>query len=219
MNTNRRGFIRFGGQLIGASALGGSAWRLFTGMDPDAEFSQPKGPYVWRINPDKCNFCGLCESACVRMPSAVKAVNDQTKCSYCVACYGHLADLTISSDKIQDAGMRVCPYDAVTRKELTGGKNGYHVYSINESKCTACGKCTKRCNELGTKSMFLLIRPDLCIGCNRCNIAAVCPQNAIERAHSYPEDDFRGEYEMEMADAGGGNDADSGLNLPDGEGS
>jgi Na+-translocating ferredoxin:NAD+ oxidoreductase subunit B len=218
MNTNRRGFIRFGGQLIGAGVLGGTAWRLFTGMDPEAEFSQPKGPYVWRINPDKCNFCGLCESACVRQPSAVKAVNDQTKCSYCVACYGHLADLTVASEMIQDGGTRVCPHDAVMRKELSGGSNGYHVYTINETNCTACGKCTKRCNELGTRSMFLLIRPDLCIGCNRCGIAVVCPQNAIERAHAYPEDDFRGEYELEWENPADFNQAEVEADRPEGEG-
>jgi len=198
MNEGRRRFIRFGGQLIGASALGGAAWRIFTGNDASAEFSQPNNPYVWRINLEKCNFCGLCETACVRKPSAVKAVNDPTKCSYCVACYGHISELNVSSEMIQDKGVRVCPYDAVTRKQLSGGKDGYHVYAIDETKCTACGKCTKRCNELGTKSMFPVIRPDLCIGCNRCNIAAICPQNAIERAHSYPEDDFKGDYELEM---------------------
>lgn len=199
MNESRRRFVRFGGQLIAAATLGGTAWRIFRGADPNAEFIQPDGPYVWRINLEKCNFCGLCETACVRKPSAVKAINDQTKCSYCVACYGHLSDLTVSSEMIQDKGTRVCPYDAVTRKQLSGGIDGYHVYTIDQSRCTACGKCTKRCNELGTKSMFLIIRPDLCIGCNRCNIAAKCPQGAIERAQSYPEDDFRGDYEVEMA--------------------
>jgi electron transport complex protein RnfB len=202
MNTTRRRFIRFGGQLIGASALGGAAWRIFTGSDPDAVFSQPKGPYVWRINLDKCTSCGLCETACVRQPSAVKAVNDQKKCSYCVACYGHLADLTVSSELIQSKGTRVCPYDAVIRQEYSGGKDGYHLYTIDDAKCTACGKCTKRCNELGTKSMFLIIRPDLCLGCNRCAIAAICPVDALEWEHSYPEDDFRGDYELENATGG-----------------
>ena len=199
MSGGRRRFIRFGGQLIGASALGGAAWRIFTGSDPDAVFSQPKGPYVWRINPDKCTFCALCETACVRKPSAVKAVNDQKKCSYCVACYGHLAELTVSSERIQSHGVRVCPTDAVLRVEHSGGKDGYHLYTIDDAKCTACGKCAKRCNTLGTKSMFLIIRPDLCLGCNRCAIAAVCPEEAVEWEHSYPEDDFRGEYELENA--------------------
>ena len=198
MNSGRRRFIQFGGQLIGATALGGAAWRVFTGSDPDAEFTQPQGPYVWRINLEKCTFCGKCETACVRKPSAVKAVNDQTKCSYCVACYGHLADLTVASELIDAKGVRVCPTDAVVRKEFSGGKDGYHLYTIDQERCTACGKCTKRCKELGTKSMFLLIRPDLCIGCNRCSIMAACPEDAITQAHSYPEDDFLGDYELEQ---------------------
>ena len=204
MNPGRRKFIRFGGQLIGAAALGGAAWRVFTGSDPGAVFSQPQGSYVWRINPDKCTFCGLCETACVRKPSAVKAVNDQRKCSYCVACYGHLADLHVSSARIQSKGVRVCPYDAVIRQEHSGGEDGYHLYTIDDAKCTACGKCAKRCNQLGTKSMFLILRPDLCLGCNRCAIAVICPENAVEWAHSYPEDDFRGIYELENPPADSG---------------
>jgi electron transport complex protein RnfB len=203
MKSGRRAFIQFGGQWIGTAVLGGVAWRVFSGANPEAEFSQPKGPYVWRINLDKCTFCGKCETACVRKPSAVKAVNDQVKCSYCVACYGHLADLTISSDRIASEGRRVCPYDAVLRKEFSGGKDGYHLYTIDQDRCTACGKCTKRCNELGTKSMFLIIRPDLCIGCNRCAIATVCPDHAIELVHCFPEDDYRGDFELDKAMEGG----------------
>ena len=198
MNPDRRRFIRFGGPLIGATALDGVALRIFAGIDHDADFTrQPKGPYVWRIDPKKCTFCGLCETACVRKPSAVKAVNDQKKCSYCVACYGHLKDLHVSSEMIQSKGVRVCEHDAVIRKPYSGGKDGYHLYTIDDAKCTACGKCAKRCNKLGTKSMFLILRPDLCLGCNRCSIAAVCPENAVVRAQSYPEDDFRGFYELE----------------------
>ena len=198
MNTGRRRFIQFGGQLIGTAVLGGAAWRVFSAADPDAEFIQPKGPYVWRINTEKCTFCGLCETACVRQPSAVKAVNDQVKCSYCVACYGHLSDLTIASDQIDSKGKRVCPYDAVVRQEFGGGKDGYHLYTIDQDRCTGCCNCTKRCNQLGTKSMFLIIRPELCIGCNRCSIAAVCPDHAIELVHCYPEDDYRGDFSLDQ---------------------
>lgn len=205
MDTGRRNLLRIGGQMLGCSVLGGVAWRVMGDVDPDAVFTQPKGPYVWRINPEKCTFCGKCETACVRNPSAVKAVNDQLKCSYCVACYGHLADLAVASDRIMSHGQRVCPHDAVLRKEISGGKDGYHSYVIDPDLCTACGKCTQRCNKLGTASMFLIIRPDLCIGCNRCSIAAICPENAIELLHCYPEDDYRGDFglDQEMAADGG----------------
>ena len=217
MNPGRRRFIRFGGQLIGGAALGATAWRVFSGADPAAEFSQPKGPYVWRINPDKCTFCGKCETACVRQPSAVKAINDQVKCSYCVACYGHLSELTISSELIDSKGKRVCPYDAVVRKAFGGGKDGYHLYTVDQERCTACGKCTKRCNELGTKSMFLIIRPELCIGCNRCSIAAVCPDDAIELVHCYPEDDYRGDFELDQELKAMGEAAMDGMNENNGD--
>ena len=204
MDVGRRKILRFGGRILGCSVLGGAAWRVISGSDPEAEFIQPEGPYVWRINTEKCTFCGKCETACVRNPSAVKAVNDQLKCSYCVACYGHLADLAVASDRIMSDGPRVCPHDAVMREEISGGKDGYHRYVIDPDLCTACGKCTQRCNKLGTASMFLIIRPDLCVGCNRCAIAAVCPEDAIELVHCYPEDDYRGDYGLDQALAGSG---------------
>lgn len=59
------------------------------------------------------------------------------KCSYCVACYGHLSELTISSDKINSEGKRVCPYDAVLRKEFGGGKDGYHLYTVDQERPVA----------------------------------------------------------------------------------
>ena len=46
--------------------------------------------------------------------------------------------------------------------------------------------------------MFMIIRPDLCIGCNRCSIMAVCPKDAVELAHSYPEDDYRGNFDVDQ---------------------
>ena len=45
--------------------------------------------------------------------------------------------------------------------------------------------------------MFLVIRPDLCLGCNDCAIAAVCPHDAIERIPRESADDFRGIYGLE----------------------
>jgi ferredoxin len=42
--------------------------------------------------------------------------------------------------------------------------------------------------------MFLVIRPDLCLGCNECSIAVACPHDAIERIPREPVDDYRGDY-------------------------
>lgn len=224
MTPNRRRFILFGGRLIGAAALGGIGYRVLTGHDAELEFTQqPARPYRWRINLDKCTWCGLCETACVRKPSAVKAVNDQTKCSYCVACYGHLADPATPSHLIQNDADYVCPHDAVRRRPFAdGGGEGYHLYHIDPECCTACGKCVKECNGKGTGSMFLIIRPDLCIGCHRCAIAAVCPDDAVERDYDLPgaEDDYRGEFELdrELAAMGLGGFSEQGFPEDCGEG-
>ncbi|TKG96430.1 hypothetical protein EYV94_04045 [Puteibacter caeruleilacunae] len=194
--VDRRNFLRKAGQAACGLALGGIAYRVISGhMDEETE--GPKSRFVWQIDPDKCTFCGDCETACVRTPSAVKAVNDQKKCSSCVVCYGHISNKEIPSEKIMSDGIRVCESDAVTRKNYSGGKDGYFIYDIDDDKCTGCGKCAKACNDKGTKSMFLIIRPDLCLNCNSCNIAAKCPEGAVDRLYFGPEDDFRGIYELE----------------------
>jgi electron transport complex protein RnfB len=43
----------------------------------------------------------------------------------------------------------------------------------------------------------LIIRPDLCLNCNSCDIARICPEDAIDRLYIGPEDDFKGIYELE----------------------
>ena len=48
--------------------------------------------------------------------------------------------------------------------------------------------------------MFLIIRPDLCLGCNECSIATKCPAGAIERIPREPADDFRGDFLLESGD-------------------
>jgi electron transport complex protein RnfB len=191
MNESRRAFLRLGGRILGASALGALVWRFFSPGRADAEFVQPDRRYAWRINPDKCRFCGACAAACVRRPAAVKALNDQKKCSNCVVCYGHILQTHIASAKIDTDGKRVCPYDAVRRRNLAGGLDGAFVYTIDQARCAGCGRCALRCNELGTKSMFLVIRPDLCLDCNHCASAAACPYGAMERFHLGSVSDLR----------------------------
>lgn len=188
--TSRRNYL----QLIGATALGSAVWRIFSPPAEDAEFIAQGRRFAWQIDPDKCLSCGLCETTCVRKPSAVKAVNDTKKCSNCVVCYGHITDTHIDSDKIESQGERVCPNEAVMRENFSGGVDGMFLYSNDPKRCTGCGKCTDRCNTYGTKSMFLVIRPDLCLGCNECSIAVACPHDAIERIPRESVDDYRGDY-------------------------
>lgn len=192
--SSRRNFFRRGGQLLGATALSAAAFRVFSPPSEDAVFIAQGRRFAWQINPDACTSCGLCETACVRKPSAVKALNDPKKCSNCVVCYGHITNKYIDSDQIDSDGERVCPVDAVSRINFSGGKDGMFLYAQDPKICIACGKCAKRCNEHGTKSMFMAIRPDLCLNCNECAIAVACPANAIERIPREPVDDYRGDF-------------------------
>jgi electron transport complex protein RnfB len=196
VKKGRRNFLVNAGRVACGLVLGGAAYRVLSAYASE-ETAGPKSHWVWQIDPQKCAFCDKCEKSCVRKPSAVKAVNDQLKCSYCVVCYGHISDRYIASDKIDTEGRRVCPYDAVTRKNYSGGKDGYFIYDIDDKKCTGCGLCAKECNKKGTKSMYMIIRPDLCLLCNNCNIADVCPEGAVEKLWFGPEDNFRGIYELE----------------------
>ena len=194
MKQSRRNYLKAAGHLLGATGLCAAAWRVFSPPSDEAEFIAQGRRFAWQIDPEKCLYCGLCETRCVRKPSAAKALNDQKKCSNCVVCYGHISDSKIDSDKIDTEGERVCPYDAVERENFSGGVDGMYLYSNNPKKCVGCAKCVKRCNEHGTKSMFLVIRPDLCLGCNECAIAVACPHDAIERIPREPVDDYRGDY-------------------------
>lgn len=194
LKNSRREFLSWAGRSLGAATLAGLAWRLLMTERPEAEFVQPDLRYAWKINPDKCRFCGKCAAACIRKPAAVKAVNDQKKCSNCVVCYGHIYDKNIDSDKIDSAARKVCPRGAVKRRNFTGGLDGYYIYNIDQALCIGCGHCALECNTHGTKSMFLLIRPDLCLNCNLCACEKACPYDAIERVHLGPAKDLRGDH-------------------------
>lgn len=198
-DPTRRQFLVRLGRALGITALAGVAARVCLGGRADAEFIQPPHRYGWQINPDACTYCGRCATACVRQPSAVKAVNDQKKCSNCVACYGHLCDLKTPSAQIATTDKLVCPHGAVVRNHFFGGLDGAYLYTIDADRCTGCAQCARECNVHGSKSMFLVIRSDLCLGCNDCAIARVCPSHAVERVPLYPIDDFRGEYMPEVA--------------------
>lgn len=190
MSFSRRRFIKLTGHLLGGAALAGTAARLFSPPGDDAEFIAQKRRFAWQIDPTKCNSCGLCETACVRKPSAVKATNDQKICSNCVVCYGHISNHGIESSQIESDGCRICPHDAVKRTNFCGGTDGMFLYRHDHANCTGCAKCVLACSSHGTKSMFLIIRPDLCLGCNACSIAEACPENAIERIPREAADDL-----------------------------
>jgi len=211
MAVKRREFLKKMGQVAGLTVIGGTAARLLLSKDdPDATYIQPKNRFAWQIDPDKCRYCGICKTACVRQPSAVKAVNDQKKCSYCVVCYGHISNHGLASDEIVSKGKLICPLNAVKRENYCGGLDGYYLYSIDHDVCDGCGECVKQCCTLGSESMFLTIRPDLCLGCNQCSIATACPHNAILREPIEASDSFKGYYDPdeESSDSYGDDDWD-----------
>ena len=67
----------------------------------------------------------------------------------------------------------VDPYDPL---------NNFYDYIIDEEKCNGCGKCVMACKEpAGLSSLRLEVRYDICVNCNRCDIAAACPEDALLR--------------------------------------
>ena len=166
MAMDRREFCRRlgGGALLGV-LLGGGGLMLRRAVRSG----------IYQIDPEKCQSgeCGRCKINCVRKPSAVKAVNDFEACGYCVYCYGYFPD---RPDK--DPNARVCPTGALKRKRV--GEYEYE-YTVNEEECVGCGKCVKRCRDHGHASLSLQVRGHLCKECNRCEIAARCPSEAIFR--------------------------------------
>ena len=193
---DRRQFLLTTGRAACVLAIGGLAYRIIS-SHMDEETAGPRSRYVWAIDPFACTACGKCETECVRKPSAVKAVNDQKKCSYCVVCYGHITNTRIPTDRIMTDGIRLCKHDAVRRRSFSGQPDGHFIYDIDHNKCTACGLCVQQCLEHGSESIFLIIRPDLCLACNDCSIARRCPEKAIDRVYIGPEDEYKGIYFME----------------------
>ena len=132
--------------------------------------------YFWQIDPQKCTFCGRCETDCVLPTSAVKCVHAVKVCGYCDLCGGYyrtnVKELNTAAENL------MCPTGAIQRKFV---EEPYFEYSINESLCNGCGKCAKGCNSFGNGSLYLQIKQELCKGCNECRISKVCPANAIQR--------------------------------------
>jgi len=128
---------------------------------------------VWQIDPRYCEQCGRCATACVLTPSAVKCVHDMRHpCGYCRICYGYVRPGYIENDEA--AENQLCPTGAIQRRFI---EEPFYEYTIDESKCIACGKCVNGCKLYGNGSLYLQIRRDLCLNCNDCAIARVCEGN------------------------------------------
>jgi electron transport complex protein RnfB len=161
---NRRTFLRAAAGAA-AAAVGLAAWRR-----------NPGGRTRWQIDPRKCTQCGQCSTACVLTPSVVKCVHAYAMCGYCKLCFGYFqADAPELNEAAEN---QVCPTGALKRTFI---EDPYFEYSVDEALCIGCGLCVKGCTQFGNGSLYLQIRHDRCVNCNQCNIARVCPGQAISR--------------------------------------
>ncbi|MFQ5807348.1 MAG: 4Fe-4S binding protein [Phycisphaerae bacterium] len=151
---------------------------------------------TWQIDCEKCvnsrlgavgvDFCELCATTCVLALSAVRAVNDYSKCGRCYICPAYF-DIKSAVDEEGLPSQKLCPRDAIERKPIgyidpDDPANNFYEYIIDETLCNGCGKCVLACKEpAGLSSIRLEVRHDLCLDCNRCAIAIACPDEAYER--------------------------------------
>jgi ferredoxin len=152
------------------------------------------GQVVWQVNVSRCinsrlgeagvEACNLCTTECVVALSAVRAVNEHSKCGRCNICPAYFK-ITSAVNAQGQPSEKLCPRDAITRKPI--GKvdpedpaNNFYEYVIDEEKCDGCGKCVNQCKEpLGLGSITLRVRYDKCVNCNSCAISRACPQDAL----------------------------------------
>jgi electron transport complex protein RnfB len=152
---------------------------LAAGLVPLAAKLLPKAQNrdeLWQIDPNKCTACGKCMINCVQKQSAVKCVHAFKVCGYCELCGGFFRPNaeTLTSD----AENQLCPSGALVRSFV---EDPYYEYVINEKLCVACGKCVKGCGSFGNGSLYLQIKQNICLHCNKCKIAQNCPAQAISR--------------------------------------
>jgi Na+-translocating ferredoxin:NAD+ oxidoreductase subunit B len=165
---NRRDFLRGAMRAAALTTLGGlvgaMSWRSMAGAT------------VWQLDPQKCVRCGQCATACVLQPSAVKCVHTYSMCGYCELCTGYFEP--DPNDLNTGAENQVCPTAAIIRTFI---EDPYFEYKIDENLCIGCARCVEGCNLFGNGSLHLQVRHDLCVDCNECAIARVCPGDAFRR--------------------------------------
>ncbi len=178
--STRRQFIDRSCRIAGFTILGGAAALLA---------KRASGNVVFQVDPARCTSCDLCRTSCVLSLSAVKAVNDFSKCGYCMLCPAYF-DVTSQPDEKGIPAGKVCPQDALKRRvvgkeDLEDPNNNYYEYMIDETRCDGCGKCVKACKPpAGNGSLLLEIRYARCVECNECSIQIACPERAVVRVHT-----------------------------------
>lgn len=180
-SKNRREFIQSGMRLSLALALGSVSGVALSKVIKD--------DYVWQIDPFECTQCERCATDCVMTPSAVKCVHAYDLCGYCDLCGGYFKP---DANQLSTAAEnQLCPTAAIERRFI---EEPYFEYIINEDLCMGCAKCVKGCTSFGNGSLHLQIIHDICLNCNECAIARVCPSNAIKRVKASEAYNIKGDF-------------------------
>lgn len=183
----RRDVLSYAARGTGAVVLGGAVVYLTTKTSAEG---------AWWIDPEKCvnirlgatgvEVCDLCATDCVLALSAVRAVNEFPNCGRCCICPAYY-DVTSEVGPDGLPAQKLCPRDAIEREAIgfvdpDDPLNNFYEYTIDKTKCNGCGKCSMGCKEpAGLGSIRIEVRHDVCLDCNRCSIAQVCPDEAVLR--------------------------------------
>ena len=165
-------------------------WHLpLGGIGSVAISKSTKDEWVWQIDPFKCTQCGRCESDCVLSPSAVKCIHAYDLCGYCNLCGGYFKP---DANELSTAGEnQLCPTAAIERRFI---EDPYFEFIINEDLCIGCAKCVEGCTSFGNGSLHLQIMHNICLNCNDCSIARVCPSDAISRVNAKDAYKVKGDF-------------------------
>ena len=132
-----------GTALLGLSGASGLLWLKANRAD------------AWEIDVSKCldsrlgavgvEVCELCASECVLALSAVRAVNEFSKCGRCYVCPAYYKITSaVGPDGLPTE--KVCPRDAIKREAIgwidpDDPANNFYEYIIDEEKCNGCARC------------------------------------------------------------------------------
>jgi Na+-translocating ferredoxin:NAD+ oxidoreductase subunit B len=166
--VSRRQFLREGGRLTAMTGIGGLLGVTLSKVNAK--------PTRWQIDPSKCLRCDQCAKACVLQQSAVKCFHSHSFCGYCQLCTGYF--IPEPNELNTAAENQLCPTAAIKRTYV---EDPYYEYTIDQQLCIGCAKCVEGCSRFGNGSLYLQVSQDLCVNCNECAIARVCPGDAFRR--------------------------------------